>query len=187
MTHHYNIEIIATRTHFKVTYRDGKFRKLEHIRGTIDKPFLKALGRIIPLFTKDFGDYNSQFEGKVNYTIITQEKTTYSKFLSEWTLFYENYANMPPKFSGVDGKALKGIIGYLTKVSTSEQEALELWKVILGKWSSLSDFHKANTDLKYINSKLNIILNAIKKSTGNNSEDFAKAMESKAGRGFRFK
>lgn len=163
MTHHYNIEVIKTNTHFKATYRDGKFRKLEHIRGRMDKPFLKQLGRIIPLYTQDIGDFNKEYDGKVNYTIITQEKSIYTQFLSEWSLFYEDYSGVPPKFTGVDGKALKGIIGYLTKVSTSQLEAIELWKVILDKWSSLNDFHKSNTDLKYINSKLNIILNAIKR------------------------
>lgn len=177
MTNHYNIEVIKTATHFKATYRDGKFRKIEHLRGKIDKAYLKAIGKIIPLYDADFGDYNKMFEGKVNYTVITHEKSLYSQFLSEWNLFYTNYAQVTPKFTGMDGNALKGIIAYLTKVSTSELEALELWKVILDKWDTLNDFHKSNTDLKYINSKLNVILNAIKKANSTYTSGTGRSVE----------
>jgi len=161
MTTHYNIEITATQTHLKVTYRDGKFRKLEHLRGVISKDMLKNIGRIIPPKESDFSAFVKEFTNRVSYTRITQEKSLYSQFLSEWAIFYENFTQLPPKFTGADGAALKGIIGYLKKVSTNENEALELWKVLLSQWDTLNDFHKANTDLKYFNSKLNIILNGI--------------------------
>lgn len=187
MTHNYNIEVLQTKTHFKATYRDGKFRKLEHLRGKVDRPFMLAIGRILPLYTDDIPEFNKTHEGKVNYTIITQEKSLHTQFMSEWTLFYENYANIPPKITGADGKALKGIVGYLTKVSKTEAEALDSWRMILDRWSGLSKFHQENTDLKYINSKLNLIINAIKRSTNNSQDNFTKSMESQAAKSFRFK
>lgn len=163
MTHHYNIEIVETNTHLKATYRDKKFRKLEHLRGKLDNAMLRQIGRIVPRHEDDFGDFNKAFENKVNYTIITQEKSLYTKFLDEWLHFYSEYAQLEPKFTGADGKALKQIIGYLQKLhGGNDNEALELWRVILSKWNTLPEFHQNNTDLKYINSKLNIIIHAIK-------------------------
>lgn len=170
MTHHYSIEIIETKTYLKATYRDKKFRKLEHLRGVLNKNMMLQIGRIVPRHESDFPEFNKRHEGKVNFSIITQEKTIYTQFSDEWFSFYEGYRELPPKFMAADGKALKAIISYLTKVSTSEQEALELWKVILDKWDTLNDFHKANTDLKYINSKLNIIINAIKQQNNTNAK-----------------
>lgn len=177
MTNHYNIEVLETKTHFKATYRDNKFRKLEHLRGKITIPMLKAVGRIVPLFENAFKDYTTVFKGKVNYTLIENKKTLFSEFNDAWFSFYETYAGFPPKFTGADAKSLKYIISYLTKLSTNETEALELWKLILNKWHTLNDFHKDNTDLKYINSKLNIILNAIKQKNSSYSTGTSGSVE----------
>lgn len=168
MTHQFNIEIIDSKIHFKAIYRNKKFRRIELLRGKLTKPILKAIGRIIPFHIDDFSTYNVEFQGKVNYTIINQEKSLYSQFNEEWHSFYENFAGVPPKFTAADGKSLKGVIGYLKKISTNDNEALELWKLILDKWDGLSDFHKSNTDLKYINSKLNVLINAIKQKNNTN-------------------
>ena len=163
MTTHYNIEIMETSTHLKVTYRDKKFRKIEHLRGVLNSGVIKAIGRLIPPNEANFDTYVKFFEGKIIYTLLTEEKSLYSSFNDEWHRFYEKQFSLPPKFTAAEGKSLKGIIAYLTKVSVNETEAFELWKVILEKWDTLSEFHQANADLKYINSKLNILINAIKK------------------------
>ncbi|OBX17817.1 MULTISPECIES: hypothetical protein [Bizionia] len=163
MTNHYNIEILETQTHLKVTYRDNKFRKLEHLRGKIDDAMLRQLGRIIPRLEASMESFKTHFEAKVSYTKIETEKSTYTLFLDEWTAFFEQLTGLPPKFTGADGNSLKSIITYLKKLSAgSEPEALALWKIILSKWHTIKEFHQQNTDLKYINSKLNIILHEIK-------------------------
>lgn len=169
MTNYYNIEIIETSTHLKATYRDKKFRKLEHLRGELSKAMMLQIGRIVPRHEDDFKDFETLHQGKISYTKTAEEKSLYSQFNSEWYRFYNNNFKIPPKFTGADGKALKGIITYLKSVSSTELEALELWKVVLDKYDTLSDFHKANCDLKYINSKLNIILNAIRKENSTNA------------------
>ncbi len=163
MTRHYNIEILETSTHLKATYRDKKFRKLEHLRGVLNAGMVKAIGRLIPPNEANFDEYVRFFKDKVAYTLLEEEKSLYSSFNDEWHRFYEKQFALPPKFTAAEGKSLKGIIAYLTKVSVNETEAYELWKVILEKWDTLSEFHQANADLKYINSKLNILINAIKK------------------------
>ena len=167
MTNHYNIEILITQTHFKATYRDNKFRRLEHLRGQVTVPMLKSIGRIIPLFESSVKDYIQAYQDKVQYTLISKEKSQFSEFKQAWFRFYEAFAGLPPKFSGADGKSLKDIITYLTKNSAAgESEALATWELILQKWHTLNQFHRNNTDLKYINSKLNIIINAIKQKNG---------------------
>ena len=162
MTNHYNIEILKTGTHLKLTYRDKKFKKLEHLRGVLNNKMIHEIGRIIPPGEDDLTSFTLNYEGKVLYTDITPIKSLYSQYVSEWNTFYEAFTQLPPKFTGADGNALKAIISYLKKISTDEAEALATWKLILEKWDSLNDFHKANTDLKYISSKLNIIIHAIK-------------------------
>lgn len=162
MTNHYTIEVIQTQTFFKVTYRDDKFRKLEHLRGKLDDAMLRQLGRIIPRLEANIEAFKIQHHANVNYTIITQVKSQFTLFKDTWETFYESFYQLPPKFTGTEGNALKGIITHLTRIGKSETEALALWQIILQKWHTLSDFHQQNADLKYINSKLNIILNAIK-------------------------
>lgn len=165
MTTHYNIQITETGTDLKVTYRDNKFKKLEHLRGKLDDAMLRQLGRIVPRLESSIEQFKTAYKDKVTYTKIEKQKSLYSMFLSEWYTFYNTYSEgIEPKFTGADGNALKSIIAHLKKLSSNnDTEALALFKVILDKWHTLAQFHQDNTDLKYINSKLNIILNAIKK------------------------
>jgi hypothetical protein len=90
----------------------------------------------------------------------------YTLFLDEWFAFYHRQFGLSPKFTGADGKALKQIITYLTGNSADEEEALATWLYLLQHWGQLDEFHQRNTDLKYINSQLNKILQNAKR--GNN-------------------
>ncbi len=162
MTNHYTIKILKTSTVLKLTYRDKKFKRLEHLRGELNKNMIKEIGRIIPGHEDDLTSFKIEHNGTVTYTDITKVKSLYTQFLDEWDTFYTNFTQLTPKFTGADGNALKSIISYLKQISTDELEALATWKLILEKWHTLNDFHQANTDLKYINSKLNSIIHAIK-------------------------
>lgn len=162
MTTNYIIHIIETNTDLKVTYRDKQFRKLEHLRGPINDATFKVLWRIVPRIETHFNALTTQFDGKVQYNLETKPKSLYTLFVEAWYSFYESFAGMPPKFTGTDGKSIKSIIAYLTKLTGNETEAFAVWELLLNKWDTLNYFHKENTDLKYINSKLNIILHAIK-------------------------
>ena len=187
MTTHYNLEIISTSTHFKVTYRDKKFRSVTHLRGGVDDAMLKALGKIIPRLESEFISFKANFHNKVIYTKENKGINNHSEFLNEWTLFYNEFAKMPPKIDGSEINALKAIRRYLLQ-NHSEDEALSVWKLILEKWDTLDDFHKNKTTLKYINSQFNIIINAIKKQhESNDTEVFKSAMGSQTGQGFKFK
>ena len=88
--------------------------------------------------------------------------------MDEWFAFYNRLFGFAPKFTGADGKALKQIITYLTNNSADETEALSTWQYLLQNWQKLDEFHQRNTDLKYINSQLNKILQNAKR--GNSSK-----------------
>ena len=146
----------------KFTYRNKWFVKLELISGKLSIKELRAIGKIIPPHEDDLESFNKEFQGKVDYYIIVKDETIYQQFVGVWYNFYEDFMGIKPKFTGVDGKHLKQIITYLKRVNGTEETALEVWKTILDCWSDLDKFHKDNTDLKYINSRLNPIINAIK-------------------------
>lgn len=157
------IEIIKTNTVIKVGYKAGLFCKLEKTKGKLLATQLKSIGQIIPPKETDIDAYKNHFNNRVTYQAVIKQKTLLTEFLDAWLQFYENYTQMPPKYTGADCNALKAIITHLKKLAAGvDQDALQLWRLILDKWDTLSNFHKSNTDLKYISSKLNIILNAIK-------------------------
>jgi len=169
MTTHYTIYIEKHKLKLKVGYRSGKFWRVERVSGQMTDTILDSFGIVVPLLEKEVQHYQNRYGKNVTYTKIEKKKSLYTQFSDAWFVFYEQFAGIEPKFTGVEGKALKQIITYLKKVAGDDAAALELWKVILSKWKHLSDFHKQNTDLKYINSKLNIILNELKANTGKNA------------------
>ncbi len=187
MTNHYNIQITSTNTFLKATFKNGKFKKLEHLRGKLNQQMLNNLCRIIPLKAEDIPNYQNRYKGKVVYELIVKEKTIYTQFVEAWHEFYLDYAKVPPKFTGIDGRAIKQIISYLKSISTSDQEAIALWQLILQNWNNIDAFHRKNTDLKYINSNLNKIWINVKNCTKNTKQTFANAMESETAKGFKFK
>jgi hypothetical protein len=172
MTTHHNIQIIKTKTDLKVTYRDGKFRKLEHLRGSLDQTMLNALGKVVPQKESDLDAFVKGWDGKVVYTSEENKPVTiYSQFNSSWFAFFrKENNNIPPKFTAADGKSLKQIINYLISINNgNETAALENWNLLLNSWNSLSNFHQSQTDLKYINSKLNVIIREIIRNNGVNT------------------
>lgn len=188
MTNHYIIHLTKTKTDLKVTYRDNKFRKLEHLRGKFDQTMLDAIGKVIPVNETNFNQFIATYKGKVTYTPQqTNPKTIYNQFLNEWFTFYKKFVGLTPKFTGADGKALKQIIAYLKEIGGAEQEALVLWQLILSKWDTLDKFHQKQTDLKYINSKLNTILINVKGTNQTNEQVFTNATQSEVGKNFKFK
>lgn len=170
MTRHYTVEITETTAKLKLTYRNGNFKRLEHLTGKINNQTIKEIGRIIPPKETDLEAFKQSFEGKITYTAEVKQKSLYTHFLETWYLYYRNENNgIDPKFTGVDGKALKQIIAYLKQINGgNERVALNNWKQILSKYHELKEFHRDNLDLKYINSRLNVIIREIIKNNGTN-------------------
>lgn len=190
MTTHYNIHIVKTKTDLKLTYRSGKFKKLEHLRGTLSDGYVKAIGNLIPPKESDLKSFIKGFEGKIIYTALSATKVVslFSQFNSEWFAFYskENQGRKP-KYSGADGVALKQIIKYLVEENQGDETAaIASWKFILENWKHLSDFYKKQQDLKIINSKLNVIITELANKHTSNERTFQAAAESESARAFKF-
>lgn len=153
----------------KLIYKGGKFSKLEVKKGTLDGEYLKQIGLLIPPLENLIEEWQGVWGDRVTYREEeANPPSLYALFLDEWFAFYNRLFGVAPKFTGADGKALKQIIAYLTGNSADEEEALATWQYLLQNWGQLDEFHQRNTDLKYINSQLNKILQNAKR---NNSKD----------------
>ena len=164
----YTVTIHRTHTLLKLTYQKGELCKIEIKSGGLNSQQYQQLGAILPPQEEDIQRYQEQWNGSASYREdVPEPLSLYGKFLDEWFSFYKRLYGFPPKFTGADGKALKQIISYLQQVS-NDVEALSTWQYLLGNWQKMDAFHQKNTDLKYINSQLNKILQNAKR--GNSSK-----------------
>src|SRR5690554_3940482 len=182
---HYLITLHKTAVTLKLSFRGGTFFRIERVKGTITELHLKHLGKLIPLREADLAKHFKDFPD-VTVEPLKKEKSQFSKFNAAWFAFYNNYAGFAPKFTGADANHLKQIIAYLTQLEGTEEKALILWTAILQNWHTLGEFHRKNTDLKYINSQLNKILNELKNNSTDPTGTFNDALKSDAGRNFKF-
>tara|TARA_R110000823_G_scaffold309594_1_gene433939 strand:+ start:8193 stop:8732 length:540 start_codon:yes stop_codon:yes gene_type:complete len=161
---HYTVHSPTTGRTLKISYKNGKFFRLEILSG---KKFAPGqtwnLGTVIPATEDEMESYREKYP-TITYTKVEKQASTYQQYVGAWHGFYEKFMGYPPKFTGMDGKALNQIKTYLTKVGGNEVEGLELFEILLLNWHKLDKFHQENTDLKYINSRLNPLLNAVKKA-----------------------
>ena len=174
MTTNHNIHLPKYKTDFKATYRDGKFRKLEHLRGTLSQEILNALGNVVPKDESELEAFKLKFAGKVEYTSeAVKPKTNFTKFMDAWKSFYKKEKGFYPKIDVAERVSLVAIIKYLKSINTDDEDAALLnWQLILDNWAMLPDFYQKKTDLKKINSNFNVIItelkSSIKRKTGDN-------------------
>lgn len=89
----------------------------------------------------------------------------YHQFIDTYDQFCRAYIGAGAKLDGVQGKAMKSIIAYLTKESKdkSEEGALLAWKFILAHWAKLTKFIQNQTSLVQINKNLQEILTQLRR------------------------
>jgi len=166
----------------KLTYSaKGDLKKVELVKGRLDVKQWSQIGNILPPKFSDVKNYSFNFPS-IKYTEVVKVKSLFSQFSEAWFLFYESSKGYPPKFTAIEGKCLKDIISYLTSISTDDNEALATWQALLSRWNDLDDFHKKNTDLKYINGNINRILDNVKRGSENKpgySDDFKRKVASR--------
>lgn len=156
-------EIIITKAVIRLHYVAKRFKKLEIVKGKLSDRELEQVGRLIPPTLEDMEQYKKRFEHSVLYQPEEKKASIYKQFTDTWFRFYEDYAGFKPRFNATEGKALKGIIKYLTDICKDEDEACQTWEVVLNEWNKLDEFHQKNTDLKYINGNINRILDNVKR------------------------
>lgn len=182
---HYLVHLHKTEVTFKLSFRGGTFFRIERVSGKLADSHVKHLGLLIPLKEADIAKHYAKLAG-ATIEVVGEKKSQFNKFNSAWFAFYNKFAGFPPKFGGADANHLKQIIAYLTQLEGTEEKALILWTAILQNWHTLGEFHRKNTDLKYINSQLNKILNELKNNSTDPTGTFNDALKSDAGRNFKF-
>lgn len=167
---------------YVVTYASGKFKKLEHKRGTITERQFKELMSIVPPTMADFDAFRLQFP-RVRYEVEMLQKSLFSTLLADYHEFYINLTGISPKIDGIAGKHLNQIIAHLKRQSADDAEVATTFKIILQKWEELPPFYRQQFEIRQINSNINIILNCIKngksdsKSKATNlSDDFRQSI-----------
>ena len=172
---HYILHIIKPNLKYKLSYRNGKFHRLERQSGFIDSRIWRSLTKVIPLEESDIQTYNDTFIDRVSIIALEKKpKSLWHKYVGSWKSFYQQHYGIYPKFDGVEGRHLKQLIAYLESLEGSPEGAFTIWEQLLTNWDKLDEFHKQNADIKYINSNINRIINNVKKSTNkaNYSDNF---------------
>ena len=167
-TNHYIIESRITKTKVKVTFVGKKFKRFERLQGQYMDELISlfeelSLSEKATLTTFENELINAQAVYKIyRQTGTKKPKSYFQQYVDAWYAFYTEFVGVKPKFSKADGQNLKQIIKYLNEISKDEDQALEAWNAILSNWKHIDSFHQRNTDIKYINSQLNKIINNVK-------------------------
>lgn len=148
---------------YQITYKSGRFKRLDHIRGRLAPGQYEKLMITVPQLEAAIELFKKEYQGRIEYQAITEaKKSVFSTLLDKYVIWYQEQNNLRPKIDGVAGRHLKQIITYLKSQSASDDELVAVWDLILNKWNELDDFYKNQTELRQINTNLNIILTQIK-------------------------
>lgn len=143
-------------------YRAGLLVKMQVKKGKLNQSSLNLLADWMPLKESEMDEVEQRWP-KLTYSLISGEpQKLYSQLVREWFNFYERLNGVRPKFTGTDGKAIRGIEKYLNEVCSDPMEALGTWQLILGQWHTLPEWYQQKTDLTFINAKMNEILTNLK-------------------------
>jgi hypothetical protein len=154
---------------YHVTYKNGVFSVLKYMRGKLNQQQYQKLMYVIPTLEKVIPLLMIEYEGRIEYKLISSgEKSLFRLMLDYYSTWYLQTQGIPPKIDGVSGSHLKKIITYLTQLSTSDNEVITVWNQIFDNWNELDEFYQSQTELRQINSNLNIILTTIKNGKSNN-------------------
>lgn len=160
-----NINSKGSEAVFKLFYKRGKFFRLEQISGKLLQNQHESLMKLVPQLEEVILILRAEFEGRVEW-IYVQKKDTQNLFRTlsdEYTQWYSERFKIKPKFSGVEGNAMKSIIKHLEELVFGDHEqVISIWSTILNNWDDQSTFFRGQTELRQINSNLNTILRTIK-------------------------
>jgi len=152
----------------KALSKQSEKQELKQVQGTvgIDKPLNLKTTEPLNLKTNDEPD------------------GSYQKFIDIYSDWYEKRVGVKIMFDGIQGKALKKIIKYLTDNSKekSAKGGADGWEYILANWDKLDNFHQEQVKVSQIQSNLPNILNKLKNGTKLSKSESLERASQEAGR-----
>jgi hypothetical protein len=181
MTNQYLIKINspATRAALKVSYKDKRFNGFDIISGVIiDAQKHEALMKLMPLFESQIQQLKTSLQVKgITYHQIEKMdiKSQFTSMMALYNGWYKVECKRLPRINATEGKALKDMLKYLNSICTTEAEVMLIWSKIFKNWKELTPFLQTQTELRQINSQLNVILRVVCKEE-QNLDDVFKSM-----------
>jgi hypothetical protein len=170
------IHTTATQALLKVTYKDKRFKSFELVSGVItDGEKHLSLMKLMPLFESQVLQLKSELNMKgISYHNIEKKNTTtlFTSMMSLYHAWYKVECKRTPRINATEGKSLKEIINHLGSICTTEAELMLVWSKIFKNWSTLTPFLQTQTELRQINSQLNVILRSVCKEEINLDDVF---------------
>lgn len=156
-------------------YKRGKLSEIKGLENLNNVTIFEWLQRIAPQKLDDV-DFKCEgvlfkLKGRLEYSEVIKEKTLFQSMVAEWQYFFLEKFGFEANFRGVEGKAIKGIIAYLRKLSdNNDKEVIAIWKNLLSRTDELDQFTQSKiSELTFINSKLATILLQLKEDTDDRS------------------
>jgi hypothetical protein len=149
----------------KLTYKNNKFLKLEFVSGKLSQVQHESLMKLVPQLEPVILILKEEFKGRVEWVYIQKKesKSLFSAMAQLYLSWYQDRFKIKAKFTGIEGNALKQIIKHLEELSFGdESQILAIWENILQRWNEQTTFYRGQSELRQINSNLNIILRVIK-------------------------
>ena len=97
MTNNYKIHIITTNATLKLSYRNGKFFKLEKLTGKFTDVQVTKIGFVIPPTEDKIQEYKAHWKNKVTYTLIDKKKSLFHEFNPTCSFYPLKITKYPPK------------------------------------------------------------------------------------------
>ena len=100
----YIVTIRSCAVVLKLTYKGGKFQKMEVKKGTLEGEYLKQIGLLVPPLENLIEEWQGTWGDRVTYREEeANPPSLYALFLDEWFAFYHRQFGLSPKFTGADG------------------------------------------------------------------------------------
>lgn len=154
------IQVPGSKASFELTYVEGYFKSLKVLSGKLTQAKHESLLKLAPQFEKVILLLEREYGEKgITWTKVSSKSDSlFSMLLRAYCVWYEGKFQIKAKLSGVETNALKSIINHLVDVFPSENEAYDVFCTILSGWESLPAFYQKQTELRQINSYLNVLL-----------------------------
>lgn len=147
---------------FKLSYKNGKFQRLERLAGHLPYKQHIHLMNIVPQSEDLISDLNEQYKGRLLYEFVKKERSLHTQFITAYCEWYYNRFQIDPIVKPQDAQAVKFIKEALVKLSGTEEEAFAVWEMILTNWDKQDTWYLSQTELTQIKRNLNVILKTLK-------------------------